>query len=96
MTIWFNKKINGKKRYCSKSISISYHKKHWKLFHCSTNGAKKGRKEDTCFDLNIHFLGIFLAYTNWDYNCEYRYTDKIIRLNKLTRLNKINKWKILK
>jgi hypothetical protein len=32
------------------------------------NGAKKGRKEDTCFDFNIHFLGVFFSYTNWDYN----------------------------
>lgn len=68
MTIWFNKKVNGKKRYCSKSISLSFHPQHWKLLNCSTNGAKKGNKKDTCYDLNIHFLGLFFSYTNWDYN----------------------------
>jgi len=92
MTIWFNKKNGNKKIYYSKSISINYHKKHWKLFHCSTNGAKKGRKEDKCFDLNIHFFGIFLSYTNWDYNCEYRQDKKTIRLNKLNKLNRKIKW----
>jgi hypothetical protein len=94
MTIWFNKKFNGKKRFCSKSISINYHIRHWKLFQCYTNGAIKGRKEDTCFDSTINFFGLFLSYTNWDYNCEYRYNDNTIRLNKLKRINKIRKWKI--
>jgi len=60
MTLWFNK--------CSKSISINFHRKHFKMMKAWNNGAVKGRKEDTCFDFNIHFLGIFFSYTNWDYN----------------------------
>jgi hypothetical protein len=68
MTIWFNKKVNGNKRYCSKSVSLSFYPQHWKLLNCSTNGAKKGNKEDTYYDLNIYFLGLFFSYTNWDYN----------------------------
>jgi len=68
MTIWFNKTINGVKKYCSKSISVNYHLKHFFLLRASSNGAKKGNKEHTCYDYNVHFLGIFLSYTNWDYN----------------------------
>jgi len=68
MTIWFSRKFNGVKKYCSKSISFNFHPQHWKLLLCKTNGAKKGRMEDTCYNLNIHFLGIFLSYANWDYN----------------------------
>lgn len=68
MTIWFNKKVNGIKKYCSKSISVRFLPQHWKMIKAFTNGAKKGRTEDKCFDFNIHFLGIFLSYTNWDYN----------------------------
>jgi len=55
LTIWFNKKNNGKKIYCSKSISLNYHPKHWKLYQWKTNGAIKGVKEHTCYDLNIYF-----------------------------------------
>ncbi len=68
MTIWFSRKFNGVKKYCSKSISLRYHPNHWKLHQWKTNGALKGRMEDTCYDLNIYFLGIFFSYTNWDYN----------------------------
>ena len=68
MIIWFSRKINGEKRYCSKSVSFNFHLKHWRLLQFKTNGALKGRKGDTCFDLNIYFLGVFLGYTNWDYN----------------------------
>lgn len=68
MTIWFNRKINGEKKYCSKSISIVFHPNHWKLLYAKSNGAKRGVKEHTCFDFNIHFLGIFFSYTNWDFN----------------------------
>jgi len=68
MTIWFNRKFNGIKRYCSKSISFSFTAKNWKLISANTNGALKGRKEDTCYDCNIHFFGVKLSYTNWDYN----------------------------
>lgn len=69
MTIWFKKIVNGKKK-CCKSISLQFHPKHWELLLCETNGALKGRKEDTCYDFNIHFLGVFFSYTNWDYNCK--------------------------
>ncbi len=68
MTIWFNRKFNGVKKYCSKSISLNFCPQHWRMVKAWTNGAKKGRKEDTCFDFNIHFLGVFFSYTNWDYN----------------------------
>jgi len=68
MTIWFSRKINGVKRYCSKSISLRFRPQHWKMIKAFTNGAKKGRKEDVCYDFNIHFLGVFFSYTNWDYN----------------------------
>lgn len=68
MTIWFNRKSNGIKKYCSKSVSISFHPQHWRMVKAWNNGAKKGVKEDTCFDFNIHFFGIFFSYTNWDYN----------------------------
>ncbi len=68
MTIWFSKKINGEKRYCSKSISLNFHLRHWALMQCKSNGAIKGRVGDTCYDLNIYILGLFFSYTNWDYN----------------------------
>jgi hypothetical protein len=70
MTIWFNKKVNGRKIYCSKSISLKFVPKHWKLIQCKTNGALKSRKEDSCYDLNIYILGVFFSYTNWDYNLQ--------------------------
>jgi len=66
MTFWFNKKIGINKRYCSKSFSIRYYLKHWRLLQCKTNGARKG--VDSCYDLNIYILGLFIGYTNWDYN----------------------------
>jgi hypothetical protein len=66
MTFWFNRKIDGKKRYCSKSISFRWRPEHWRMVKMYTNGARKGI--DKCYDLNIHFLGIFFSYTNWDYN----------------------------
>ena len=87
MTIWFNKKIGIKNKKISKSISISYHIKHFKKFQCYTNGAKKGRKEDKCFNLSINFFGVFLSYANWDYNSDYKIDNiKTIRLKKLKKL----------
>lgn len=74
MTIWFNRKINGKKRYCSKSVSIRFLPQHWRLLQWKNNGAIRGDKHHTCYDLNIYFLGIFFSYTNWDYNLKYRNT----------------------
>ena len=68
MTLWFSRKFNGIKKYSSKSINLDFHSHHWKLLQCKTNGALKGRTEDTYYDLNIYFLGIFFSYTNWDYN----------------------------
>jgi len=65
MTICFNKIKNGVKVYCSKSISFSFYPKHWRLVNFSSNGATKN---DSCYNYNIHFLGVFLSYTNWDYN----------------------------
>ena len=66
-TFWFYKKLNRGKKI-TKSISIGFHPQHWKSLQWSDNGAVKGNKLDTCYDLNIHFLGIFFSYTNWDYN----------------------------
>jgi hypothetical protein len=68
MTIWFSRKTNGVKRYCSKSISLSFQPRDWKMIKAWNNGAKRGIKEHRCFDFNIHFLGILFSYTNWDYN----------------------------
>jgi len=67
MTFWFHRKIESGRKI-TKCISIRFLPQHWKLIHCKSNGALKGRKEDTCYDFNIHFLGIFFSYTNWDYN----------------------------
>ena len=68
MTIWFNKKTQkiSDKIYCSKSTSIDFMSQHFFLFHCKSNGAKKGI--DRCYDLNIHLFGIMFSYTNWDYS----------------------------
>lgn len=68
MTIWFSKRFNGIKKYCSKSISVSFRPEHWRMVKLYTNGAKRNNPDDICFDLNIHFLGIFFSYTNWDFN----------------------------
>lgn len=65
MTIWFSKKINGQKRYCSKSIMIKFYPQHWRFLKWHTNGAKPG---DKCYDLNIWLFGLLINYTNWDYN----------------------------
>jgi len=58
MTYWYNKGNN--------SISLRYLPQHFKLVNCSTNGAVKG--VDSCFDFNLHFLGVFFSYTNWNYS----------------------------
>jgi len=68
MTIWFSRKFNGVKKYCSKSVGLRFVPRHWKMIKCFTNGALKGRKEDTCYDFHIYFMGIFFNYTNYDYN----------------------------
>lgn len=66
MQIWFNKKNNGINIYKSRVICFNFHPQHWRLIHCKSNGAKKGI--DKCYDFNIHFLGFFFSYTNFDYN----------------------------
>lgn len=92
MTIWFNKKNNGKKIYYSKSISLNYHHKHWKLYQWKTNGAIKGVKEHRCYDLNIYFLGVFFSYTNWDFNSEINKPIPNLRFIKINKIkNIINK-----
>ena len=88
MLIWFNKKVKGKKRYCSKSISFYFRPQHWKLIQWKNNGALKGIKEDRCYDLNIYFLGLFFSYTNYDYNSELNLTKLEIRKRKLLKLKK--------
>ena len=66
MEIWFNKKNNNGKSYKSRLISLTFLPQHWKSVHCKSNGAVKGI--DKCYDLNIHILGLFFSYTNFDYN----------------------------
>lgn len=68
MTIWFSRRFNGKKKYCSKSISLRFVPRHWDKFSLRNNGAQKGNLKDTCFDFNLQFFGIWFSYTNWDYN----------------------------
>lgn len=65
MTLWFAKKKTAKKTYHSKSISVRYLIQHFFILQWKNNGAVKGR--DSCYDLNISCLGIFISYTNWDY-----------------------------
>ena len=65
MTIWFNKKNNGIKTYKSKSVSFNFYPQHFFKFQWKNNGAKKDNKKDTCFDLNIHFFGIFFFVTSY-------------------------------
>ena len=79
MIIWFNKS--------SKSISFRFYSQHWKLIQWKNNGAIKGRIEDTCYDLNIYFLGFFFGYTNWSYNRHMRkYNINEVREQKLKRI----------
>lgn len=52
MEYWWNKGDN--------LISIRFLKQHWKSLQWKSNGAEKGK--DSCYDLNIHFLGIFFSY----------------------------------
>lgn len=71
ISIEFQKKVIwlyvGKK--ITKSISWNYCPKWEKpAYFISNNGARKGVKEDTCYDLNIHFWYFVLSYTNYSYN----------------------------
>jgi hypothetical protein len=65
-TFWFHKVTNGKKIWCSKSISIGFYSQHWKILNYHNNGAVKVK--DSCFDCTLNFFGLRLSYTNWDYN----------------------------
>ena len=66
MEYWFNKKNNGLKNYKSRLVSLRFLPQHFTKIHCKSNGAKKGI--DKCYDFNIHFVGLFFSYTNFDYN----------------------------
>lgn len=72
MTYWFRKKKGKNGYYYSKSISLKFYRQHFFKFYIGDNGATKGNQKDNCYDLNIHFFGIFFSYTNWDFNCNYR------------------------
>ena len=60
VSVWWG---DGKTKW--KSISLTYHLRHFFKFACYTNGAIKGR--DKCFDWNFHLLGVFISYTDWNY-----------------------------
>jgi hypothetical protein len=63
-TIWLYHKEN-----IIRSISFQYCPRWEKpIYSISTNGARKGVKEDTCYDLNIRFWRFIFSYTNWNYN----------------------------
>lgn len=63
--VWFYSK-SGK---ITKSISWNYCP-NWgnPIYRISNNGARKGVKEDTCLDINIHFWYFVLSFTNYSYN----------------------------
>ncbi len=44
-------------------------KRRWGI---RTNGAKKGRPEDTCLDVQIDLGHLHLNFVNFDYNKKYR------------------------
>lgn len=46
-------------------ISLSFHPRHMFHFWCHSNGAVKGR--DNCYDFNLHLLGFFFSYTDYEY-----------------------------
>lgn len=61
----------GKK--ITKSISWNYCPNWDKpIYKITDNGARKGIKEDSCYDLNIHFWHFVFSYTNWNYNYKLR------------------------
>ena len=73
LTIWFwrLKRKDGSK-YHSRSISISWLRKIWKIngvkpmYKITTNGATKENK-DSCFDGSIYFGYAIFGYTNWSF-----------------------------
>lgn len=60
MEHWYNKGNNF--------LSISFLPQHWNKIRWGSNGAKKNKKEDTCYDFNVNFLGVFFNYTNFNYS----------------------------
>lgn len=66
-TIWFYYKHHIRSlmfQYCPKWDNP--------IYSINTNGARKGVKEDSCYDLNIHFWHFKFSYTNWNYNYKLR------------------------
>jgi hypothetical protein len=53
--------------YGNKNLTLRFLPQHFWKFHWGTNGAKKSNPKDTCYDLNIHFFGVFFSYTNFNY-----------------------------
>lgn len=46
MTIWFSRRFNGVKKYCSKSISLSFHPQHTTVYEeVSIKGTKRWKDE---------------------------------------------------
>ena len=76
--VWWG---DGKLKW--KTISISYHLRHFLCFDCYTNGAVKG--VDRCFDWNLHLFGLFISYTDWCYG-------RFIKPNNKTDYKGVNKW----
>lgn len=83
MIIW----IHNKKKMIEKSFSLRFNFHLIYIFYIKSNGALKGRKEDFCYDLNIRFCGIHFNYTNWNFNKEFRYSDRKIKYKKLKLIN---------
>lgn len=65
-SIWFGKSKTG--IGVSKTFTITFHPQHWKVLRYSTNGARRGIKEDRCFDAQFWAFGFNFNYVNWEYN----------------------------
>ena len=57
----------------NKQFSIRWYRKWWKengvgmIWRFRTNGAKKSRPTDTCFDMYLELGYLVINYTNFDY-----------------------------
>ena len=69
--IWYNRVLWHRWTH-TKTFRVSFHPKHWRFVDWHSNGAKKGRLEDKCFDITFRILGLWFNYTDWDYNSKYR------------------------
>jgi len=69
-TLWYWRNLEWGNH--TKCINIHFHPQHWKFLGVHTNGAKRGRVEDKCFDGTFRILGVFFNYINWNYNAKYR------------------------